>query len=54
MEKKFNYLLVMVIVNCFEVEIMVLNLEVENIVGVGLVMIIVEIIFRIGKLFSFE
>ena len=42
------------IVNRFEAETTALNLEVENIVGVGLVTTIAETTFRIGKPSSFE
>ena len=54
MEKKSNHPLATAIVNRFEAETTALNLEVENIVGVGLVTTIVDTTFRIGKPSSFE
>ena len=54
MEKKSNHPLATAIVNRFEVETTALNLEVENIVGVGLVTTIADTTFRIGKPSSFE
>lgn len=54
MEKKSNHPLATAIVNRFEAETTALNLEVENIVGVGLVTTIADTTFRIGKPSSFE
>ena len=54
MEKKSNHPLATAIVNRFEAETTALNLEVENIVGVGLVTTIAETTFRIGKPSGFE